>query len=153
QRRSGNAKPAQPRLKQFRPALEALEERVVPAYVFVDFGDNFPGANHVLMTTVGAVRDVAVAQRDNNNNPIPNTVIQGPQRTNSLPPLLPGINRYADNTTVMFTQFNNTADQRAAMLANARRAFASVNVTVVGLTATAQTLADGRVVAGAANLA
>src|SRR5215217_7661909 len=84
-RQTGNAKPTLRRWKYLRPALEDLEERVVPAYVFVDFGDNFPlnGANRILTTTVGAVRDVAVAQRDNNNNPIPNTVIPGPQLTDA----------------------------------------------------------------------
>src|SRR5262249_45748841 len=33
QRRTGNAKPAQQRPKQFRPVLEALEDRVVPSTI------------------------------------------------------------------------------------------------------------------------
>jgi hypothetical protein len=91
-----------------RPHLEALEDRVVPtAYVFVDFGDNFPvsGTNRVLTTTVGAVRDVATTQLDNNNNPIANTVIQGPQLTDA------NDNNYANATAVNFTQFTFTAGQ------------------------------------------
>src|SRR5262245_4587759 len=84
-----------------KPSLEALEDRVVPtAYVFVDFGDNFPGANHVLTTTVGAVRDVATAQLDSSGNPLPFTVVQGPQLTD------PSSNNYADNTAVRFTNYN-----------------------------------------------
>src|SRR5262249_20213484 len=135
------------------------EDRVTPtAYVFVDFGDNFPvsGSNRVLTTTVGVVRDVATAQLDNNLQPIANTAIQGPQLTNSNPkPQKAGdpSNLYPDTDQVTLTRFTNTAAQRAQMIANARLAFASVNVTLVELTATAQTLADGRTVAGAANMA
>ena len=131
--------------------LEPLEDRVVlTAYVFVEFGDNFPvnGTNRVLTTTVGAVRDVAAAQyRDPLNVfPIPNTVIPGPQLIDA------NKNNYAGNTVVNLTQFTFTAGQRAQMMANARGAFASLDVTLVELTATAQTLADGRTVAGAANM-
>lgn len=123
--------------------LEALEERaLLTAYVFVDFGDNFPlsGSNRVLTTTSGAVRDV------NDVAFTPNLVIQGPQLTDI------NNNAYADNTAVSFTQFNFTAEQRAQMMGIARRAFAGLNVTVVELTATAQTLADGRTVAGTTNM-
>lgn len=130
-----------------KPSLEALEDRVVPtAYVFVDFGDNFPGANHVLTTTVGAVRDVATAQLDSSGNPIPFTVVHGPQLTKASNV------KYTDNTTVSFTNFNFTADQRAKIMQMASRAFASLNVRLVELTATAQALPDGRSVVGASNL-
>src|SRR5262249_38941679 len=130
-----------------KPSFEALEDRVVPtAYVFVDFGDNFPGATHVLTTTVGAVRDVATAQLDSSGNPIPFTVVQGPQLTNAS-----GSN-YPDSTAVTLTNFNFTPDKRAQIMQMANRAFASVNVRVVELTTTAQTLPDGRSVAGARNM-
>ncbi len=153
-RRVAARRPHSSKRSSYRPVLECLEERtLLTAYVFVDFGDNFPGGtSRVLTTTVGAIRDVAAAQRDN-NNPIPNTVIQGPQLTFDAVPGIPFSNRYADTTAVNFTPFDNSAANRATLLANARRAFASVDVTVVGLTVTAQTLADGRVVAGAANMA
>jgi hypothetical protein len=139
-----------------RPRLEALEARDLPtAFVFVDFGDNFPG--NVLTTTVGAVRDVATAQLDNGGNPIPNTVVQGPRLTNANNPPRPGTsdpsNLYADTTAVSFTQFNFTADQRAQMMAIARRAFAGLDVTVVELTTSGQMLSDGRFVAGTSTMA
>jgi len=133
-----------------RLELEPLEDRVVPtAYVFVDFGDNFSivGNSRVLTTTVGAIRDVAPDLRAGDNSRIPNTVIPGPQLTNAA-----DVN-YPDSTSVMLTQFDNTADARAVMMAETRRAFASLDVTVVELTRTAQFLPDGRVVAAAANMA
>src|SRR5262245_33357103 len=107
--------------------LEQLEDRVVPtAYVFVEFGDNFPAVDpatgtRVLPTTVGALRDVAPAQRIG-PAVLPNTAIQGPQLTNATG------NNYADGTAVNFTRFMNTANQRAQMMAAARAAFASVDV-------------------------
>jgi len=136
--------------KRRRLELEPLEDRVVPtAYVFVDFGDNFSimGPDRVLTTTVGAIRDVAPDLRDGNNSRIPNTVIPGPQLTNAA-----DVN-YADTTSVRLTQFSNTSAARADMMAATRRAFASLDVTVIELTATAQFLPDGRIVAAAANIA
>jgi len=90
---------------------------VPTAYVFVEFGDNFPATG--LTTTVGAVRDVATAQLSNHVVPIPNTVIPGPQLADA------NDNNYGDATAVNFTRFMNTAVQRAQMMAAAREAFAS----------------------------
>ena len=124
------------------------------AYVFVDFGDRFPQGT--FSTTVGSIRDVATAQLNNSGQPIPNTVIQGPQliNANNAPakPTDP-TNLYPDNTSVNFTPFGNTPTARAQIIAAAQKAFTSVNVTVVDLTATAQTLVDGRSVRAAANMA
>src|SRR5262245_24582027 len=133
-----------------RPVLEALEDRLLPtAYLFVDFGDNFPlvGGKRQLNTTVGAIRDVASAQLDNAGTPIANTVVQGPQLSDNT-----GTN-FADSTTVPLTNINYTAAQRAQIMALVRRAYASVDVTVVELTPTAQTLADGRSVTAASSMA
>jgi hypothetical protein len=113
--------------------------------VFVDFGDNFP--NGGLTTTVGAIRDVAPAQLDNANNPIPNSVIPGPQLTNSLR------NNYPDSTAVTFTQFSFSPGQRAQMIANAQDAFSSLDVSVIELTSTPLQLGGGVTVAAAANMA
>lgn len=148
-RSATKARPATKPAK-FRPRLLTLEDRVTPTQcIFVDFGDNFPvsGTNRVLTTTVGAVRDVATAQRDNNNNPIPFTVVQGPQLKDASK------NNYSDATAVSLTRFNYTAGQRAQIMQMVRRAFAAVNVRVVELTPTVQTVPDGRTVVGAGNLA
>ncbi len=117
-------------------AFQELEERVVFAYLFVEFGDNFPGGT--LSTTQGEFRDVA-------NDPVPGNRILGTQ-------LLDNVSAFNAATPLSIVRQTFTTTNRAEMMAVVRRAFLPLNVTVVELTATAQTTADGRNVAGAVSM-
>lgn len=63
--------------------IEALEDRTVPAYLFVDFGDNFPAGT--LTTTTGALRDVA-------NDAVAGNRILGPELIDSTMATTPVFN-------------------------------------------------------------
>lgn len=118
--------------------LEVLEDRLAPAgYVFIDYGDNLPTGG--LNTTIGALQDVASATN-------PNDRILGP----TLKDLT--LSGGAAGTPVSITRAGFSPAERAQMLAVIQRAFRPLNVTVVELTPTAKTLADGRTVAAAASL-
>ena len=121
--------------------IEALEDRTVPAYLFVDFGDNFPAGT--LTTTTGALRDVA-------NDAVAGNRILGPELIDSTMATTPVFNG-AQSLNIVRQSFSATA--RSQMLADVTRAYAGLNVTVVELTANPQTTADGRSVAGATIMA
>lgn len=116
--------------------IETVEERINPAYLFVDFGDNFPAGT--LATTQGALRDVA-------GDPTPGNRILGPQ-------LDDGIGGFNAGTALNIVRQAFSATDRAQMIADVARAYQPLNVTVVELTAAAQVTADGRTVASATNM-
>jgi hypothetical protein len=117
-------------------AFQELEERIVFAYLFVEFGDNFPAGT--LATTQGEFRDVA-------NDPVPGNRILGTQ-------LVDSVNAFNAATPLSIVRQAFTATNRAEMMAVVRRAYLPLNVAVVELTAVAQMTADGRNVAGAASM-
>lgn len=117
--------------------MESLEDRtLLAAYLFVDFGDNF--AEGTLTTTQGAFRDVA-------GDPTPANRILGTTLVDSAD----GFNA---GTQLDIVAQTFSATDRAQMMAVVQRAFAPIDITVVELTGTAQSTADGRSVAGAASM-
>lgn len=134
-RRFLSQKPA--RMPQRRCHFEELEIRqVMTAYLFIDYGDNFPGGT--LSTTQGAFRDVA-------NDPV------GANRILGTPlPEVGGID-LGDQLNIVRQAF--TATERAQILAVVQRAYEPLDVTVVDLTANAQFTADGRSVEAATSMA
>src|SRR5262245_31866917 len=116
--------------KATKLSLEPLEDRLVPARLFVDFGDDFPGGT--LTTTQGALRDVA-------NSPTPADRILGPTVADSTGGFTPG-------TAVNIVKQAVTAADRARMMDLVRRAYLPLNVTVVELTGAAGAANMGEVV-------
>jgi hypothetical protein len=113
-------------------AFEPLEDRLLlSAVLYVDYGDAFAGG--VLNTTVGAIDNTTSGSNPN---------IDGPRLTDSA-----GKN-YTDATTVAITSFNtvygtNTTERdgdRAAIDALVKRFYAPLDIQVVDLTTTAQTV-------------
>ena len=119
-----------------RMQLVQLEDRDVPAYLFVDFGDNF--LNGVLNTTQGGLRDVA-------NGPTDGEIILGSQITDAA-------NQFNDATALTIRRQFYSDQDKADMLALSQRAFLPLNINVVFLTPTPQSTADGRVVRGAQSM-
>src|SRR5262245_27464604 len=117
-------------------SLEPLEDRLVPAYLFVDFGDRFPSGT--LTTTQGGLRDVA-------NSPTPADRILGTS-------LLDSTDSFNSGTALNIVAQPFSATDRSRVMDGVRRAYLPLNVTIVELTGTAQTTADGRSVRGAANM-
>lgn len=111
--------------------------QLLAAYLFVDFGDNFPGGT--LATTQGAFRDVA-------GDPNPNNRVLGTE-------LLDAANNFNAGTALNIERRTFTSTERAQMMDVVRRDYRPLDVTVVELTATSQTTSDGRVVAGASSMA
>src|SRR5262245_6537808 len=111
-----------------RPALEALEGRLVPtSTLFVDFGDGFSGG--VLNTTVGAIESTKDGQNPNIDGP----VLSDPNGANS-----------AGNTAVKITAFNtvygaNAAATRATIMSLVRRFYAPLDIKVEEKAATSLT--------------
>ena len=112
--------------------FEPLEDRLLlSAVLYVDYGDAFAGG--VLNTTVGAIDNTTSGSNPN---------IDGPRLTDSA-----GKN-YSDATTVAITSFNtvygtNTTERdgdRATMDAMVKRFYAPLDIQVVDLTTTAQTV-------------
>ena len=117
--------------------LETLEVRdLLTSFLFVEYGDNFPSGT--LATTQGALRDVA-------NDATPANRILGPT-------LNDGANAFNAATALNIVRQAFTVTERAQILAVVQRAYLPLDITVVELTATAQTLSDGGSVAGAANM-
>ncbi|HET6574233.1 MAG TPA: hypothetical protein VFG68_11555, partial [Fimbriiglobus sp.] len=117
-------------------SMELLEDRIVPSYLFVDFGDRFPGST--LTTTQGAFRDVAT-------DPVGANRILGTT-------VLDAANNFTAGTTLDIHAQAFTATERDQMMDVVRRAYRPMDVTIVDLTSTAQPTADGRSVRAAANL-
>lgn len=194
--------------RAFRAAVELLEDRRTPAYLFVDFGDNLGSG---LGTTILGLREPADAPADADKvlgpallgsfagpvdiDPTARTITRtGPgsfladgfgiggevrltgtannngtfriqsATANKLtlqagPALTQETAAAADlllhpSSTVSVRQNPSlTANRRALMMDVVRRAFRPFDITVVELTATPQTLADGRSVIGAASVA
>jgi hypothetical protein len=111
--------------------------QLLAAYLFVDFGDNFPSG--VLATTQGGFRDVA-------GDPNPNNRVLGTE-------LLDAANNFNAGTALNVERVPFTTTERAQMMEVVRRGYRPIDVTVVELTASNQTTADGRTVAGAASMA
>ena len=126
---------AKPRTCQ--PRVETLEDRTVPAYLFVDFGDNFPSGT--LATTQGAFQDVA-------GDPTPANRILGTT-------LNDGANGFNAATGLNIVAQTFTATARAQMMDVVRRAYLPMDVTVVELTANVQTTLDGRNIEAATSMA
>ncbi len=123
--------------RRFRLSVEELEDRRVLAYMFVDFGDMFPSGT--LSTTQGAFRDVA-------NDAVPGNRVLGTQ-------LVDNVNAFSATTPLDIVKQTFSATNRSEMMAVIRRAYVPVNVTIVELSSTAQTTADGRTVLGATSMA
>lgn len=124
------------RMTSRKMELESLEDRMVlTSYLFIEYGDNFPSGT--LSTTQGDFRDVA-------DSAVPAEKILGTPLADSS-----GFNAGTDLDIVAQTF---TADERARMFDVVQRAYEAVDVTVVELTSSSQTLADGRTVSAAANM-
>jgi len=130
------SKESSKRLHRSSLYIEQLEDRIVLAYMFVEFGDNFPLGT--LSTTQGAFRDVA-------NDSVPGNRILGTQ-------LVDAVNAFNAATPLDIVKQSFTLTNRAEMLAVVRRAYLPLNITVVELTAASQTTADGRTVASATSM-
>ncbi|MBX3417990.1 MAG: hypothetical protein KF851_10335 [Pirellulaceae bacterium] len=113
-----------------------LEDRsLLAAFLFVDFGDNFPGG--ALNTTTGAFNLIAGAVN-------PNDQIWGPATA-----LTDSSENYSPANPLRLLSAPIFEADRAYIMNLTRRAFLPLDVNVVELTAEPQTLSDGRVVAGA----
>ena len=130
------AHPSKSSSQSSRLGILRLEDRTVPAYLFVDFGDNFPSGT--LSTTQGALRDVANAPADGDR-------ILGVE-------LRDAFGGFSASTPLNIIHPSLTPLVRSQMLAPVRRAYQPLGVTVVELTAADQTTADGRTVRGAASM-
>jgi hypothetical protein len=108
---------------------------LLTAYLFVDWGDNFPGGT--LSTTLGDLYNVY-------NHPDSNQDILGPKLTSTA--------GYADGTSLNIVRQMFTPEDRAAMMANVIRAYRPLDVQVIDLTTTSQTTPDGRSVTAAASM-
>ena len=119
-----------------RPNLVQLEDRCTPAFLFVDFGDRFVAGQ--LTDTLGNLMNLK-----SGSNPI----VNGPDLT------------FLGNASTLITiqSYNgvfgsSAAANRVAMMQQIRRYYEAIDVTVVELTATDQTV-NGITVKGAATLA
>ena len=119
-----------------RMRLTVLEDRVNPAYLFIDYGDRFPLAG--LNTTTGALNEAA-----NANNP--DDVVLGPTLPDKTGNFDPAAKLNIGAASV-------SAADRATILAFNRRLYAPFDITVVELGAQTVATADGRFVRGAASL-
>ncbi|WP_422932153.1 beta strand repeat-containing protein [Singulisphaera sp. PoT] len=112
---------------------ESLEERRLLAYLFVDFGDNFTGGT--LTTTEGGLRDIS----GNPSNPVLGISLGDKSGFNA-------------GTQLNIVAQSFTASERDQMMAVVERDYAPLNITVVELTASPVTTADGRTVRGASSM-
>lgn len=121
----------------WRPLVEKLEDRLnLAAFLFIDYGDNFPSGT--LTTTTGDFRDVA-------NAPAGADRILGTS-------MLDKDDNFVGTQALEIQAETFTATERARMLSVIQRAYLPFDITVVELTATAQTLSDGRSVAAASSM-
>jgi fibronectin-binding autotransporter adhesin len=119
-----------------RPHLTQLEDRCTPAFVFVDFGDNFQSGQ--LTDTLGNLMNLKSGS---------NPAVNGPDLT------------FLGNasTSITIQSYNSVfgssaAANRVAIMQQLRRYFESTDVTVVELTAKDQTI-NGITFKGASSLA
>ena len=120
-----------------RMQLIQLEDRVVPAYLFLDYGDNF--INGQFNTTAGMLRDV-------DDQPGTDNDIYGPDSLDSK-----GI-AYPLTTPIRILPSTYTFRDRADILSFSQRVYLPYDVTVVELRATSQQISDGRFVIGAKSI-
>lgn len=126
--------------RRWKPVMDTLEDRVVPtATLYVDFGDRFPVGG--LIDNIGNLKTAMAAG---------NPSIAGPQLFDAT-----GTN-YPDATSFTYTSFNtnygsNSATMRAQIMSMVQRFYAPLDITVVELTSSFQSV-NGHNVRAAASL-